>query len=320
MRPRIAARLVLMSLWVFAAGAFAQEQPPPVVPREAPERTPPLPDTMPMAPDHASAHQRASSDQMHMDAEQNAPAGAPELPDRDRPPNDHVPPAPPARAVTAMATMSMMQMHDDAARATLLVQRLEYRQATRGGDGAAWQAEAWWGRDLDRAWFKSEGERGADGLREARSELAWSHAVAAFWDTQLGLRVDHGAGPSRRWVALGIEGLAPYWFELAATLYAGTQERTAARLEAAYELNLTQRWILRPQLELDAYGKRDPARGVRAGLSDAEAGLRLRYEFSRRLAPYLGIDWRRRLGRFDVPWRREPAREFAWVAGLRFWF
>ncbi|PWK91970.1 copper resistance protein B [Fulvimonas soli] len=240
-----------------------------------------------------------------------------------RPPNDHVPPAPPSGGPTPVPAARMadaMQMHGDAPRAMLRLDRLEYRRATRGDDGMAWEGEAWWGGDLDRLWLKSEGERGDGGLREARIELLWSHAAAAFWDWQLGVRHDAGGGPSRQWAAFGVQGLAPYWFELSATAYAGSGGRTAARLEASYELRFTQRLLLQPRLELDVYGRDDPARGVRAGLSEAEAGLRLRYEISRRFAPYLGIGWTRRFGRFDPPRRPEPARETAWVAGVRFWF
>lgn len=238
-------------------------------------------------------------------------------------PNDHVPPPPPQHKLPPMSPThmaDMMQMHDKALRGMWLFDQLERRRGTDGDGSTAWSAEGWWGGDVDRLWLKTEGERSGDGTRDARAELLWGHAASTFWDWQLGVRHDFGQGPSRQWIAAGVQGLAPYWFELAATLYAGPQGRTAARFEASYELRFTQRLILSPGLELNLYSKDDPQRGIRAGLSEAEAGLRLRYEFSRRFAPYVGIEQTRRFGRFDDVPRRESARETAWVAGLRFWF
>ena len=117
-----------------------------------------------------------------------------------------------------------------------------------------------------------------------------------------------------------MQGLAPYWFETQATFYAGEQGRTALRLEASYELLFTQRLILEPKLELNLYGKDDPQRGVSSGLSDVEAGLRLRYEFSRKFAPYVGVNWTRRYGDAQAPGAPVfHARETTWVAGVRWW-
>jgi copper resistance protein B len=260
------------------------------------------------------------------------PAAAPSIPEPSgpaphaKPPNDHVPPAPPRRVPSPMSPAHMagaMQMDDHAMHGMLLFDRLERRLDPHGDNATAWSAQAWLGGDIDRLWLDSEGERGRDGTRDAYVEALWGHAVAAFWDTRLGVRHDVGRGPAREWLAFGVEGLAPYWFEVNATLYAGPQGRTAARVGMDYDLLFTQRLILRPSLELNAYGKDDPRRGMRAGLADAELGLRLRYEFSRRFAPYLGVSWTRRPGGDGrlPPWRRpEPEHEFAWLAGLRFWF
>jgi copper resistance protein B len=237
------------------------------------------------------------------------------------PPNDHVPPPAPALVVPPMSPTHMadaMQMHDHATFGMLLFDRLERSLGEHGDAAAAWSAQAWLGGDIDRLWLDSEG------TRDAYAEALWGHAIAAFWDTRLGVRHDFGQGPSREWIAAGVEGLAPYWFEVNATLYAGPQGRTAAHAEVDYDLRFTQRLVLRPSLELNAYGRSDPRRDVRAGLSDAELGLRLRYEFSRRFAPYVGVAWTRRrgTGQADLPpWRRpEPGHELVWLAGLRFWF
>jgi copper resistance protein B len=259
------------------------------------------------------------------------PAAAPSIPEPSgpaphaKPPNDHVPPAPPRRVPPPMSPAHMagaMQMDDHAMRGMLLLDRLERRLDPHGDNATAWSAQAWLGGDIDRLWLDSEGERGRDGTRDAYAEALWGHAVAAFWDTRLGVRHDVGQGPAREWLAFGVEGLAPCWFEVNATFYAGPQGRTAARLEVTYDLLFTQRLILQPLLELNAYGRDDPQRGIRAGLSDAELGLRLRYEFSRRFAPYVGVAWTRRRGGEPMPPRRaeEPAHDTTWMAGVRFWF
>lgn len=204
--------------------------------------------------------------------------------------------------------------------AMLLIDRLEYFDS---GDehGAALEVEGWYGGDLDKLWWKLEGEHAGGSLEDYRAEALWSHAVSAYFDTQLGLRHDGGEGPARNWAAFGIQGLAPYWFEVSATGYVGQGGRTAARFEAEYEILLTQRLILQPKLELNAYGKADPARGLGSGLSDASFGLRLRYEVRRRFAPYVGIEWQRRLGSTADYARQsgKSASDRQFVAGIRIW-
>lgn len=236
----------------------------------------------------------------------------------------HVAPPPPTQPLPDIPHAEMskaMEMHDDTVLAMLRLDRLEHF----GGDavsGTAWDAQGWIGSDFDKLWFKTEGERADGRTEDARAELLWDHAFATWWDWQLGVRRDFGEGPDRTWAAFGIAGLAPYWFELQATAYVGEQGRTALRFEADYELLLTQRLILQPRLEANAYGKADPQRGIGAGLSDAEAGLRLRYEIRRRFAPYLGVEWVRRFGASAglARDRGEPVMDRRWVAGVRVWF
>jgi len=124
------------------------------------------------------------------------------------------------------------------------------------------------------------------------------------------------------WAAIGVQGLAPYWFELEATVYVGESGRTQARLEVEYELLLTNRLVLQPLIEVELSGTSDPARGIGAGLSTTDVGLRLRYEFQRELAPYIGITWNRKYGKaadFAVA-AGEDAGGARVVAGLRLWF
>ncbi len=214
-----------------------------------------------------------------------------------------------------------LRMADEHNFGALLIDRLE-RVYTDNGDTTAYDAQAWFGRDYDRLVLKAEGDIARGRLQEARTEALWGHAVATFWDTQLGARYDSGVGPDRGWLAFGIQGLAPYWFNVDATAYAGNSGRTALRLGAEYELLLTQKLILQPRVEMNLYGKRDAAREIGRGLSDATAGLRLRYEFTRQIAPYVGVEWARKFGDTAdfVRAAGEDTQNTRLVAGLRFWF
>lgn len=181
---------------------------------------------------------------------------------------------------------------------------------------------AWYGSVYDRVWFKADGERDGGKLKEGRTELLWGHAIAPFWDAQLGVRHDSGETPERNWLAFGVQGLAPYWFEIEATAYVGEQGRNALRLEAEYELLLTQKLILQPRFEANVYGRRDAQRELGSGLSDAALGLRLRYEIRREFAPYIGIERSNKYGG-SADFARaagKDAGETRLVAGLRFWF
>jgi copper resistance protein B len=139
---------------------------------------------------------------------------------------------------------------------------------------------------------------------------------------QTGLRQDFGPGPTRNWLDLGIQGMAPYFFEVDAALYVGEQGRTSARFSAEYDVLITQRLILQPELELRLFGKDDPENGIGSGLSDVEFGLRLRYEIRREIAPYIGLHWERKFGKTATLARREgeDPSELVVVAGLRAWF
>lgn len=214
-----------------------------------------------------------------------------------------------------------LRLADEHSFGSLLVDRLE-RVDTSDGYATAYDAQAWFGRDYDRLVIKAEGDYGQGKLREARTELLWGHAIATFWDTQLGARYDSGVGPDRSWLAFGVQGLAPYWFEVDATAYVGEGGRTALRLSGEYELLITQRLILQPRLELNAYGKSDEVLGIGSGLSDITAGLRLRYEFTRQIAPYVGVERAEKFGQTADLARAagEEADETSWVAGVRFWF
>jgi copper resistance protein B len=214
-----------------------------------------------------------------------------------------------------------LRLADEDSYGSVLVERLE-RIDTDDGNATAYDLQAWFGRDFNRLVIKAEGDYGQGRLQDSRTEALWSRAVTSYWDTQLGVRFDNGVGPDREWLAFGIQGLAPYWFDVEATGYIGESGRTALRLSALYDLLLTQRLILQPRAELNIYGKDDEEREIGSGLSDAEFGVRLRYEFSRQFAPYIGVEWAGKFGETADLARDagEDKNETRWVFGFRAWF
>jgi copper resistance protein B len=220
-----------------------------------------------------------------------------------------------------LGTMPGMHMADNALYGQVLLDRLEWTH-TNEGSGQALDAQAWFGGDLNKLWLKVDGERSGGKLGATRTEALWNHAVATYWGLQTGIRHDLGDGPSRNWAAFGVQGLAPYWFDLQATAYVGGSGRTAARVEAEYDVLLTQRLILQPNVKADFYGRQDRERGIGSGLSDMEAGLRLRYEITRKIAPYVGVVWKGSFGD-TANFAREAgkrSKETQVVAGVRLWF
>jgi copper resistance protein B len=215
----------------------------------------------------------------------------------------------------------MMAMDDRDTYGKILLDQLDWRD-TNVGDAFVWDAKGFYGSDYNKLWLRTEGERVEGQTEDARVEALWDRIVGRWWSGQAGVRHDFGAGPSRDWLAIGVQGLAPYFFEIEATAYLGDSGRTAARFKLEYELLFTQRLILQPEVELNIYGKDDPDRGVMSGLSDAEVGLRLRYEIRREIAPYIGIAWVRRVGKTaDLAGASgEKASDVQALAGLRFWF
>ena len=214
-----------------------------------------------------------------------------------------------------------MDMADDAAIGRLLFDQLEARSGHQGQD-QTWELQGWYGNDTDKLRLRSEGERRAARVGDGDLEALWSHAIAIYWDTTFGLRQDIGDGPHRRWLAFGVQGLAPYGFETAATGYLGSSGHAAVRLRADRDLLFTQRLILQPELEANLYRHDEPVRGIGRGLSNLQFGLRLRYEIRRELAPYVGWVFSRRFGRSAELTRAQGGAVFdrQFVAGLRLWF
>lgn len=216
---------------------------------------------------------------------------------------------------------AMMQMDDTHRFGKVMLDQLEWRGAQEGSAGA-WDAQAWYGGDYNKLWLKTEGERIAGVTLDASADLLFDRVIGRWWDAQAGLRQDFGKGPARTWIALGMQGLAPYWLDVEATAYVSDEGRAAARLKADYELLLTQKLILQPYGEANLYSKADPARQLGSGLSDIELALRLRYEVRRELAPYLGVAWFKRFGGTArlASAAGEGSDELELIAGVRIWF
>ena len=210
-------------------------------------------------------------------------------------------------------------IHDSAIRGYALVDQLEW---LAGPDHAVgWDAKGWVGGDLNRFYFRTEGEARTARLDRTETHLFYGRPISPWWEVVAGIRTDDGPGPARTWAAMGVQGLAPYWFEIEATGYVGAAGRTHARLEVKHELLVTNRVILQPLVEMEIYGKDDPARRIGGGLSSADVGLRVRYEVRRELAGYVGVLWSRTFfGTAEhVRAAGEPPNRTRFVAGLRFW-
>ena len=185
-----------------------------------------------------------------------------------------------------------------------------------------WEGQGWAGTDYDKLWIKSEGTLSNGALDDGQQQFLYSRAVTTYFDLQGGLRSDIDSRPTRNWAAFGIQGLAPYFFDLEVTGYVSGEGHLAAKLEASYDLLLTQRLILQPQIELNVYSKGDPARLVGAGFSDIDTGLRLRYEIDRKFAPYVGVVYEGKFGQTANFARRagESTSDVRFAFGVRVWF
>ncbi|KQZ57893.1 copper resistance protein CopB [Lysobacter sp. Root559] len=236
-------------------------------------------------------------------------------------PREPIPPITDADRAAAFPPLRKHMEHAREFNSYVLFDRLEAGDADHGR-GEAWEATAWFGSDLNRLWLRSEGEREGGVTESANLEALYGRSITPWWDVVVGAKHDFKPGRSQDWFAVGLQGLSPYKFEVQATAYVGASGRVAANFEAEYDVLLTNRLILQPLVELEFNGSQDRQRGVGSGLSTLEAGLRLRYEFSRRFAPYVGVVHERAFGN-TADLRRdegESTQDTRVVAGVRVWF
>lgn len=197
----------------------------------------------------------------------------------------------------------------------------------RFGNGSyfRWDGQAWFGDDYNKIWFKSEGRYNAGNkgkVSDGDQEVLYTRPITTFFDIQGGLRYDLDSKPGRAWAALGIQGLAIGFWNVEATAYASDGGHYAFRTNAFYDLFITQRLILQPQIETNWYSKADLPRGIGAGLADIDAGLRLRYDITRKFSPYIGVTYQRFFaGTADLR-RQQGARldDLRFAAGVHTWF
>ena len=204
----------------------------------------------------------------------------------------------------------------------VLVDRAETR-VRDGRDGYLVDVQAWYGGDIDKLWLKSELE-GSWGkkLDHAEIQALWSHAIDPWFDLQAGVRFDPQPGPNRSHLVLGVQGLAPYWWEVEGTLFLSNKGEITARAEAEYDLRITQKLILQPRAEVDLSLKDVPELAIGSGLTSASLGARLRYQVSPLFAPYVGVEYERAFGdtRRFLRADGEDSGGFNLLAGVRFWF
>jgi copper resistance protein B len=221
---------------------------------------------------------------------------------------------------TAFPDVPVHTVHDNAVNFFVLFDQFE-GQAGDGPVGFSWDTKGWVGRDRNRLWFRAEGDRVGSRVQQAQTNLLYGRAIARWWDVTAGLRLDTLPGTPRTALAVGLQGLAPYRFEVEASAYIETSGRTHVRIETEYDLLLTNRLVLQPLVEFEIYGRADPERRIDAGLSTGELGLRLRYEFRREFAPYVGGVWNRKFfGTADYAQQAGERTSGARLAvGVRFW-
>ena len=216
----------------------------------------------------------------------------------------------------------LIDMHGGFTGSMILLDQFEV-QSRRGRNGYKWDAEGWYGGDIHRLWIKSEGEGDFGGRPEqAEVQALYSRAISPFFNLQAGVRQDFRPDPERTHLVVGVEGLARYWFEVDGALFLSNKGELTARLEAEYDQRLTNRLFLQPAIELNLSAQDSPAIGIGSGLSSVEAGLRLRYEIVPEVAPYLGVEYERRLGDTARLARLKGEDPGGWrlVAGMRLWF
>ena len=196
-----------------------------------------------------------------------------------------------------------MPLMGDQRYGAFFLDRLEYGDSDEG-ETILWDAQVWYGGDYNKLWFETEGEGPTGESPEAELQALYHRPFSPFWSWQAGVRYDLRPDGEEdiAYAALGLQGLAPQWFET--------------------DLTLTQRLILQPRLELNVSGSDVPELGLGSGLTSTEAGLRLRYEIRRELAPYVGVRWERLHGdtRDLARSEGEPTSVTSFVVGLRAWF
>lgn len=214
----------------------------------------------------------------------------------------------------ALLVGAAQAQEDDMIFSHFKAERLEYE--TNGGlQLFKWDVQHWIGNDEHKLWLKTEGDYAGDQGIFGRADLQmlYSRNIDTFWDFQIGAR--RAFEPERTYDAvIGFQGLAPYFIEVDSAMFITENGNVLGRLTLGYEMLLTQRLILAPRIELNVAAKDIQNRAVKAGITEFEAGLRLRYEIEREFAPYIGVDY------VEEESLLEHQHSVRGVVGLRVWY
>jgi copper resistance protein B len=209
----------------------------------------------------------------------------------------------------------------------ILFEELEYG-FNNGANPLSWDSTSWVGGDWNRVWFKTEGEVSTvEREVEGEAQLLYSRLTAPFLELQVGVRGDLVAAEGqatdgRGHLVLGLDALAPFWFEIESAVFISQRGDVSFRLRTTYDLYITQRLVARPSLEVNVAVQAVPEFGVGAGFNDLQLGLRVGYQIVRELMPYIGVQWNRAFAE-TADLRRDAggrASDVQGVAGLSFWF
>ena len=235
------------------------------------------------------------------------------------PPTDHAADRYFDPTAMAAARTVVLREHGGVILSTVMANIAEYQARSRGEDGYRWEGQAWYGGDINRFVLKTEGEGSrAGGLEAAEAQALYSHAIGPYFDLQAGLRQDFSPH-ARTYATVGLEGLSPYWFDVQGAVFLSTEGELLGRAEASYDLRLTQRVILQPRVEVNLAAQDSVETRIGSGVSNAEFGLRLRYEITRQFAPYVGVSYDRKFGRTGDYARAlgEDVEATSFVVGIR---
>ncbi len=282
------------------------------------------PATAPQPPDAGTDHSqmdhgqndRPQVDHSQMDHSRMGALGLPREP---------IPTVTEADRLAAFPPLKDYHKHGTSLNSFWLMDQLEWANTDEGRE-IAWEGIGWVGSDINRLWLRTKGHALDESLQRARVEVMYGRAIHPWWDVVVGARRDFGdfggGGTPRNWAAFGVQGLAPYKFEVSATGYVGEGGKTAAIVEAEYEMLFTNRLIASWGVEANWFGQSDPAEVIGSGLSTVEGGVRLRYEITRQFAPYIGFEREWSFGETSDLRRLSghSRTDNRWVVGLRFWF
>lgn len=351
--------LVALAPLILAAGAAQAQTADPHAGHAMPSATPARPQTPPdphaghdmskmAAPSQTDPHAGHDMSGMDMSSAQTDPhaghdmsgmiMGPPDIPTSANTPGRPPETPPPAAAFGGPAHAADLVFGAQAmvaSRQALIVENGDVRTTAAiidraeagfgdGGDTYLWDAQGWTGGDINRFWWKSEGQGDVDGkLEDAEVQALYSRAITPFWNLQTGVRQDFRPdGPDTTHAVLGVQGLAPYWWEIDAAAFLSTRGDLTAKVEAEYDQRITQRLILQPRFEIAASASDIPELEIGSGLSSIQAGLRLRYEIKKEFAPYVGVEWTRALGSTAdfIRARDGGPDQVQMVVGLKAWF